>query len=113
MIVAIGGTQFAVPMASVVEVVGLGHVTPVPRGPRALVGLMHLRGQIVFVVDVLTALGQDELQRALLPDEPLLVVRGQDSLIGLRVDEVLGPTAREHDATPVDIDTLLLRLSEE
>ena len=110
--VQVSGKQYALPMQSVVEVVGLAHTTPVPRGPRSLVGLMHLRGQIVLVVDLDVALFGKELERALLPDEPLLVVRGADTLIGLRVDEVLGPTSDDGDE-PIDLAKIVARLQEE
>ncbi len=110
--VAISGKHYSLPMESVVEVVGLTHTTPVPRGPRALVGLMHLRGQIVLVVDLDVALFGKELERALLPDEPLLVVRGAETLIGLRVEEVVGPVSDDRDE-PIDLATVLMRLQEE
>jgi chemotaxis signal transduction protein len=110
--VQVSGKHYALPMQSVVEVVGLAHTTPVPRGPRLLVGLMHLRGQIVLVVDLDVALYGKDIERALLPDEPLLVVRGAETLIALRVDEVVGPTSDDHDE-PIDLGKILAQLAEE
>ena len=46
------------------------------------------------------------------PDEPLLVVRGAETLIGLRVDEVVGPVLDDRDE-PIDLATVLSRLQEE
>ena len=110
-VVGVGGARYGLPMAKVVEVIGLSHTTPVPLGPRALVGLMHLRGQIILVVDLQSLLAKESIDRAILPDEPLLVIRSAETLIGLRVDEVLGPVS-DDNATPVDIDALLVQLKQ-
>ena len=112
MVVAVGGKRWSLPMAQVVEVVGLQHTTPVPLGPRALLGLMHLRGQIILVVDLHAALLGEEPGGATLPDEPLLVVRTAETTIGLRVDEVLGP-GHDDSAQPIDLSIVVGRLREE
>lgn len=46
------GETFAVPVEIVREVLRVPPVTPVPRGPEHLLGVMNLRGQVVPVYDI-------------------------------------------------------------
>ncbi|MFN9367863.1 MAG: chemotaxis protein CheW [Planctomycetia bacterium] len=55
----IGNACFALPTASVVEVLRGGRLTRVPQAPESVLGLMHLRGRIVPVVDPAPRLGID------------------------------------------------------
>ena len=82
----VGGHCFAVPSSQVAEVLHAGSITPVPLAADALAGLIHLRGQIVPVIDMRRRLG---LGYPLPSGGGLLVVRLSDDLYALRVDEVL------------------------
>lgn len=82
----VGGHCFAVPSSEVAEVLHAGSITPVPLSTDAIAGLIHLRGQIVPVIDMRRRLG---LGDALPSGGGLLVVRLGDDLYALRVDEVL------------------------
>ncbi|MDA1039202.1 MAG: chemotaxis protein CheW [Planctomycetota bacterium] len=82
----VGGHCFAVPSAQVAEVLHAGSITPVPLAADAIAGLIHLRGQIVPVIDMRLRLG---LGDAPVSGGGLLVVRLGDDRYALRVDEVL------------------------
>ena len=82
----VGGHCFAVPSSQVAEVLHAGSITPVPLAADAIAGLIHLRGQIVPVIDMRLRLGLGE---ALVSGGGLLVVRLGDDHYALRVDEVL------------------------
>lgn len=82
----VGGHCFAVPSSLVAEVLHAGVLTPVPLATDAVAGLIHLRGQIVPVIDMRRRLGLGE---GLTPGSDLLVVRLSDDHYALLVDEVL------------------------
>ncbi|MFM8734546.1 MAG: chemotaxis protein CheW [Pirellulales bacterium] len=82
----VGDACFAVPADGVVEVLRAGRVTGVPRAPAGVLGLVHLRGRIVPVVDPAGTLGIDRPppQRA-----THLVIALEDDWYGLVIDEML------------------------
>lgn len=82
----VGGHCFAVPSSLVAEVLHVGILTPVPLATDAVAGLIHLRGQIVPVIDMRRRLGLGE---SITEGSDLLVVRLGDDHYALLVDEVL------------------------
>ena len=52
-----GDARFAIELRWVREVFTLGHVTPVPRAPAAVAGVVNYRGSIVPVLDLDALLG--------------------------------------------------------
>lgn len=87
---------FAIDSVLVTEVVQGGGLTPVPLAPEAIVGLLHLRGRIVPVIDMRCRLGFAPAPSSAIRTH--LVLRQQDDWYSLLVDEVLDvhafPTAR-------------------
>jgi purine-binding chemotaxis protein CheW len=83
----LAGDPYAVPVERVREIVRMRPVTPIPRVPAALRGVISLRGEIVEVVDLRLRLG-------LTPTEPtrtsrIIVLHGDDGkMSGLLVDAV-------------------------
>ncbi|SFR97134.1 chemotaxis protein CheW [Sphingomonas jatrophae] len=57
LIVAIDGQRIALPAAAVESVIELDALTPVPRGPAHLLGLMALRSRVLTVIDSRAAIG--------------------------------------------------------
>jgi len=107
----VGGERFAVSAADVAEVLRDGRITRVPHAPPAVLGLVHLRGRIVPVIDMRRQLG--------LPDGVAggthLVLRVADEWYSLLVDEMLDvlevpadriePPARTASEPPFDAVT--------
>jgi purine-binding chemotaxis protein CheW len=83
----LAGDPYAVPVERVREIVRMRPITPIPRVPAALRGVISLRGEIVEVVDL-------RLQLGLTPTEPtrasrIIVLHGDDGrMSGLLVDAV-------------------------
>ena len=85
--------QYAVSIDSVREIITYQSVTPLPQTSPAVLGVTNLRGRIILVVDLRTALGLD----ARAPDRKTCVVvtevasnRGNtgNSMVGYVVDAV-------------------------
>jgi purine-binding chemotaxis protein CheW len=98
----VGPACFAVPADGVVEVLRGGRLARVPLAPHGVLGLMHLRGRIVPVVDPAALLG---ISRGTPERATHLVIALQDDWYGLVIDEMLDvveiPADRiEHVATP-------------
>lgn len=88
---------FGVDVRGVQEVVGRLDITPVPIAPRAVTGLINLRGQIVAAIDL--------RERLRLPPRPdgaparsNLIVRTREGLTCLLVDAVGDVVTVEADA---------------
>lgn len=75
---------YAVPVRSVREVVDAPAVTPVPRAPACVEGIINLRGNVVPVVNLARRLGLEGVAGA----RCIVVVEWDDEEVGLLVDEV-------------------------
>jgi len=83
----VAGDVYAVPVERVREIVGLPPVTKVPRGPRALHGVISLRGEIFEVIDLRLRLGLPAAQPS--RRSRILVLHADDGrAAGLLVDGV-------------------------
>ena len=88
---AIGGTLYALPIASVCEVVAVGLLACVPTRGRDCVGVMNYHGDALPVIDRCALLGLSDVE---LPEpEQVLAIAGPRSSaarLGLPVDKVTG-----------------------
>jgi purine-binding chemotaxis protein CheW len=91
LVIAANSAYFAVPMASVHQVLRHPLVTRIPLSPPGLIGIVNVRGEIVPLLDtaVLTATGT-------LHEPPFAVlVRGGDDMVALGAQEL--PIAADFD----------------
>jgi len=79
------GRFYALPAASVAEVVRVPPLARVPQAPRSLMGLINLRGSVVPVASVRALLGRESATTT--PTSRLIVLDGA-STVALAVDEV-------------------------
>jgi purine-binding chemotaxis protein CheW len=84
---SLAGEAYAVPIARIAEILKPLPITPVPRSPKVVIGVMTVRGRLVTVIDLRRRLG--------LPEAPIdsrsriLITDTGEERIGLFVDEVL------------------------
>lgn len=83
----IGGRPHAVDSRLVREVCAPVAPTRVPQAPAWAAGVVHLRGEILTVLDFAALLGQGDGAAA---DGPLMVLQEGNRSIGLPVDEIHG-----------------------
>ena len=87
LVLRLDGDRYAIPVERVREIVRLRPITKVPRVPKAMCGVLPLRGQIVQVIDARRRMGMS-------PAEPtrssrIVVLHGEDGgVTGLLVDAV-------------------------
>jgi len=83
----IGAQLYAAPLEAVSEVIRDGDITPVPGSAADVLGVRHLRGRIVPVLD-----GQRRMGLASSPADPasvrIVMLAHAEHLVGLRVGAV-------------------------
>jgi purine-binding chemotaxis protein CheW len=96
----LAGTEYAVPIANVLEVGRPLTPTPVPNVPEWVLGVANVRGDIVSMIDLRAFLGMPPHPG---PERRLLVVRARSEELatGLVVDHVGGI----RDIPPASVDT--------
>ncbi|OQX81665.1 MAG: chemotaxis protein CheW [Candidatus Omnitrophica bacterium 4484_70.1] len=82
----IGKEEFGVNIHQVKEIVRLTSITPIPRAPKFIEGVVNLRGQVLAVMDL--------AKRLELPSQPrsektrIIIVEVENNTVGMIVDEV-------------------------
>lgn len=102
----LGGEAYGIPVLKVREIIRMADITPVPRMPRYIKGVMNLRGKVIAVMDLrmkfeLSQIEDTERTCTIVTD--VRFMNGTCGLVGLIVDSVEEVVAiPEHDieATP-------------
>ena len=93
--------SFALPVVQVREILRLQEMTPLPKAPAFMAGVINLRGRVLAVIDLRKRF---ELEPASRSDEArIVIVRLPKALVGLIVDsveEVLALPREAIQATP-------------
>ena len=86
--VQVCGDRYAVPSVQVKQIIRYARVTHVPNAPRAVQGVLSLRGEAVVILDTRERLG---LGRTVIDAKTaVLVTLVRDWLVGLIVERTLG-----------------------
>ncbi len=80
------GEEFAFPITTVQEIVRLPEVTPVPRAPGSVKGIMNLRGSILPLIDLRKRFELGAARYS--EDSRVIVIRHQGYNTGMIVDRV-------------------------
>ena len=98
---SVGGTEYVVPAAEVLQMETYAGATPVPGTAPFVAGLMQVRGKVVPVVDLRRRFGLPPIERTL--DSRVVVVQVGDRIVGLLVDsarEVLRIALEDLESPP-------------
>lgn len=83
----LGPNRYALPVERIREIVRFRRITPVPRVPSEVLGIISLRGEIVQVVDLGRLLGGDPSRPT--PTSRIVVLHGEErESAGLLVENV-------------------------
>ncbi|KRB49224.1 chemotaxis protein [Rhizobium sp. Root708] len=94
----VGQRQHEIDADRVLEVVRIGHITRVPNGPAALIGIANLRGRPMPILSMGRLISGDEVAS---PSDGKVIVYDQGGAVGLLVDDVL-KLSDETTAIPLD-----------
>lgn len=100
----IGEELYGLPVQEVQEVLRDQRTTKVPLAPSEVRGLLNLRGQVVTTIDMRARLGLPSDESC----QVFVVVRYQDRVMSLLVDEIGDVMAAHGDAREEVPDTLPL-----
>lgn len=82
----LAGEEFGVPILEVREIIRMTDITPVPKAPPFVEGVINLRGQIIPVVDLRKRFGiAAEINEA---TTRIIVIEVNENVLGLIVDAV-------------------------
>ena len=82
----LGKEEYAIEILKVQEIIGLMPITPVPRMPDYIKGVLNLRGKIVPVMNLRTRFGLKEVEYT--EETCIIVVQENQYLMGVIVDKV-------------------------
>jgi purine-binding chemotaxis protein CheW len=82
----VDGAPYGIDIMNVQEINKQVEVTPVPKAPDDVSGILNLRGTIITVIDLGTKLGTPPVQRT--GECRNIIVNSQGERVGLLVDEI-------------------------
>jgi len=102
---SLGGEGYGVSILKVKEIIGMLEITPVPRTPTFIKGVINLRGKIIPVMDLRIKFGMDEQEYN---ERTCIIVvevnlKGSQRLLGVVVDmvsEVVSISSEEIEPPP-------------
>ena len=86
LIFAIDEQRFALKLSVVERVVRAAEVTPVPRAPAILFGVLNVQGEIIPVINTRRQLGFSE--RDIRPSDQFIIARAPERVVALVADTV-------------------------
>lgn len=89
------GQLFGIPIADVVQIIGIQEITPIPNSPTYAKGVINLRGSIIPVIDIRVRFGKSESVYG--ERTCIIVTQLEETLIGFIVDSVDEVTTIEDD----------------
>ena len=93
--------EYGIEILKVQEIIGMMSVTPVPRTPSFVRGVINLRGQVIPIIDLRLKFGMPAIAQT--EETCVIVVRAQGVEMGIIVDkvsEVLDIATEEIDPVP-------------
>jgi purine-binding chemotaxis protein CheW len=82
----LGRSEFAAPIAQVLEIIRIPGLTRMPRAPHFVSGVMNLRGKVFPVISLRRRFAMEEAEPG--PQARVMVVEALDQVLGLLVDDV-------------------------
>lgn len=93
--------EYAIEILKVQEIIGVMPITPVPRTPDYLLGVINLRGKVIPVIDLRARFGMETVEWT--EETCIIVMQIDETQMGMMVDkvsEVLDIASGEIEDTP-------------
>ena len=78
--------EYGLEILKVREIIGMMDITPVPRTPKFICGVINLRGKVIPVVNLRTKFGMETIETN--GETCIIVVQAEDIEMGIVVDRV-------------------------
>ena len=105
----LAGEEYGLEILKVREIIGVMDITPVPRTPEFVKGVINLRGKVIPVVDLRLKFDMDEMERT--EETCIIVVDVRGVEMGIIVDKVsevldiVGENIEDAPTFGVDVNT--------
>ena len=93
---SLGEEQYGIEILRVKEIIGMLPVTPIPRTPPQVKGVINLRGKVIPVVDLRINFGLEEVEAGDRTCIIVVEVAQADGLIQMGVDRGRGQRGAQH-----------------
>ena len=97
LIFTLSGLSCALPLADIERILRAVEISPVPRAPEIIMGLVNIQGQIIPVLDLRKLLHLPNAEVGL--NDQFIIARSESRPVAILVDSVLGLS--ELDATEI------------
>ena len=78
--------EYGIEILKVQEIIGVMNITPIPRTPTFIKGVINLRGRIIPIIDLRLKLSMEEAKHT--EETCFIVVKAHDMHMGVVVDKV-------------------------
>ena len=105
------GLMFGIDVLKVQEIILPQEMTEVPLAPKAIRGLINLRGQVVTAIDLRSWLGFDSLNNEI--GSMNVVIRAEDDIMSFLVDDigdVVEPEEKSFESPPETLEESIREL---
>ncbi len=119
-LIQLGKEVYALEAQYVLDIRPVIQITPVPRTPDWMVGVVNLRGRIISVLDIYAFLNLPSLKEAIQPQSPhhaaqegcayLIVVEASDIELALSADDVLAVQSVSVNQVQDVVNTMMLNI---
>ncbi|VAX23177.1 Positive regulator of CheA protein activity (CheW) [hydrothermal vent metagenome] len=82
----LGDEEYGIEITRVREIIGIVDITPVPKAPLFIKGIINIRGKVIPIVDMRAKFGMDQIDFT--SQTCIIVVEVDDNLMGILVDTV-------------------------
>ena len=82
----VDGQRFALPLSSVMRVIPVVEITPLPNAPAVIIGMINIRGAVIPVADMRKRMGMAPREQRL--DDKFIIVKTPTRTLALTADEV-------------------------
>jgi purine-binding chemotaxis protein CheW len=82
----LGEEEYGIEILKVFEIIGMQPITPVPRAPDSVKGVINLRGKVIPVMDIRNIFGMQSME--LTHKSCIIVVQAKGIEMGIIVDSV-------------------------
>jgi purine-binding chemotaxis protein CheW len=82
----LAGEEYGLEILKVQEIIGMMDITPVPRSPDYIRGVINLRGKVIPIVDLRLRFGMESAERT--SETCIIVVEANRVQTGIVVDQV-------------------------
>lgn len=98
--------EFGFDISEVKEIIRIPNITPMPKSPAFIEGIINLRGQIIAVIDLAKRFNLFRMERT--EKSRIIVAEVKENIVGFIVDEVpevLRITGTDIDSAPQMIES--------